>query len=39
VLTYRKNKHTSGGDERHNVDWTRYYWWAQDEPELPIMES
>jgi hypothetical protein len=33
VLIYRKNKHTSGGGEGQNVDWT------QDEPELPITES
>jgi hypothetical protein len=39
VLTYRKNKHTSGGSEGQNVDWTQYYWWAQDEPKLPITES
>jgi hypothetical protein len=36
VLTYRKNKHTSGDGEGQNVDWAQYYWWAQDEPELPI---
>jgi hypothetical protein len=39
VLTYHKNKHTSGGSEGHNVDWAQYYWWAQDEPKLPIAES
>jgi hypothetical protein len=39
VLTYRKNKHTSGGGEGKNIDWVQYYWWAQDEPELPITES
>jgi hypothetical protein len=39
VLTYRKNKHTSGGGEGHNVNWVQYYWWAQDELELPITES
>jgi hypothetical protein len=38
VLTYRKNKHTSGGGEVQNVDWAQYYWWALDEPELPITE-
>jgi hypothetical protein len=39
VLTYRKNKHTSGCGEWQNIDWAQYYWWAQDEPELPITES
>jgi hypothetical protein len=37
VPSYRKNKHTSGGGEGH-VDWAQYYWWAQNEPELPIKE-
>jgi hypothetical protein len=39
VLTYRKNKHTSGGGEGQNIDWAQYYWWAQDEPKLSITES
>jgi hypothetical protein len=39
ILTYRKDKHTSGGGEGQNIDWTEYYWWAQDEPKLPITES
>jgi hypothetical protein len=39
ILTYRKDKHTSGGDEGQNIDWAEYYWWAQNEPELPITES
>jgi hypothetical protein len=34
VLTYRKNKHTSGGGEGQNVNWAQYYWWAQDEPRV-----
>jgi hypothetical protein len=28
-----------GGGEVQNVDWTQYYLWAQDEPELPITEA
>jgi hypothetical protein len=28
VLTYRKNKHTSGGGEVQNIDWAQYYWCA-----------
>jgi hypothetical protein len=39
ILTYRKDKHTSGGGKGQNIDWAEYYWWAQDEPELPITES
>jgi hypothetical protein len=39
VLTYRKNKHTSGGGEGQKVDWAQYYWWPQDEPEPSIKES
>jgi hypothetical protein len=39
MLTYRKYKHTSGDGEGQNVDWAQYYWWAQNEPELPITES
>jgi hypothetical protein len=39
VLTYRKNKHTSGGCKKQNVDWAQYYWLAQDELKLPITES
>jgi hypothetical protein len=39
MLTYCKYKHMSGGGERQNVDWAQYYWWAQNEPELPITES
>jgi hypothetical protein len=39
ILTYRKDKHTSGGGEGQNIDWAEYYWWAQDEPKLPITES
>jgi hypothetical protein len=38
ILRYRKNKHTSGGGEGQNVDWAQYYWWARNEPELPIIE-
>jgi hypothetical protein len=39
VLTYRKNKYTSVIGEGQNVDLAQYYWWAQDEPELPITEE
>jgi hypothetical protein len=39
ILTYRKDKHTLGGGEGQNIDWVEYYWWEQDEPELPITES
>jgi hypothetical protein len=39
VLTYRKNKHTSRGGKGQNMDWAQFYWWAQDEPKLPITES
>jgi hypothetical protein len=39
VLTYRKNKHTSRGGEEQIMNWVLYYWWANDEPELPITES
>jgi hypothetical protein len=39
VLTYHKNKHTSGDCEGQNMDWAQYYWWAQDESELSITEA
>jgi hypothetical protein len=39
ILTYCKDKHTSGGGEGQNIDWAEYYWWAQDDPELPITKS
>jgi hypothetical protein len=28
ILTYRKDKHTSGGGKGKNIDWAEYYWWA-----------
>jgi hypothetical protein len=39
ILTYRTNKHTFGGGEGQNMDWEKYYWRTQDEPDLPVTET
>jgi hypothetical protein len=39
VLIYRKNKRMSGVMKAKIWTEKKYYWWTQDEPELPIMET